>query len=211
MPVHQQEPVAASVRTRRSAHCASIPYQRYVVPDSVMVCGLFSTVGLALSLIVKVPVKVPLFVGANLTLMTHIPAGWTVAPMQVEVPVTTVKSPLPLIAGVPKISCDFPLFVTVIDTVLVLLTGVVGKVSLPELRPLALKLASGSMTRAVSGNECGFPAAVSAIMKVAVEAIGLKMFTVGWMPTPIVQLFPAGNVAGSFSIIGGQRVMLAVK
>lgn len=100
------------------------------MPDSVMSCGLF----FALSGTLRVPVKVPFAVGANLTLITHAPAGATVAPMQVEVPVTTVKSPLPLIAGVPRISAVVPVFVTLIGTVSLLFTAVMGKVSLPELK-----------------------------------------------------------------------------
>ena len=118
--------------------------------------------------------------------------------MQVEFPITTVKCP-----AADRRSAESQLrlsvLVTVIDLCWYVLTGVVGQAELARSSDsLAYSDTSGSMTRAVSGNECGLPAAVSAMMKVAVEAIGLKMFTVGWMPTPIVQLFPAGNVAGKF-------------
>ena len=124
------------------------PYQRYVVPDSVMVCGLFS----ALSVIFRVPVKVPAAVGVNVTLITQLctppaPGGSTVAPVQVVVLVTTANGPPPLlIVGVPRVSGVFPVFVTVTDSALVLPFGVVGKVSLPELKLLEPKVACGLIT-----------------------------------------------------------------
>src|ERR1700690_2517070 len=104
-----------------------------------MSCGLLC----ALSVTFKVPVKVPVAVGANVTLITQVPPGWT-APEQVVLAENGWLTPP--IAGVAKINGVVPVFVTVIDTVLLLPLSVVGKVSLPELKPLALKLATGLIT-----------------------------------------------------------------
>jgi hypothetical protein len=124
-----------------------------------MVCGLFS----ALSVIFRVPVKVPVAVGVNVTLITQlfippVPVGWMVAPVQVVALVTTAKGPpLLLIVGVPRVSGVVPGFVTVIDSSLVLPFDVVGKVSSPDLKLLELKAACGSITRTVSGTSSGIP------------------------------------------------------
>ena len=112
----------------------------YVVPDSVMLWELL----LALSVIFRVWVNVPVAVGANVTLIVQVLLAWTVAPEQL---VVAEKGALRLlIAGLANISGVVPVFVTVIDTVLLLPFGVIGKVSLLELKPLALKLATGLIT-----------------------------------------------------------------
>jgi len=128
------------MRTQRSVPTPSSPSFGYVVPDSEMICGPFS----ALSETFSVPVKVPFAVGANLTVIAHVPLGCTVSPEQVVLAENGAFTPL--IAGFEKISGVVPVFLTVIDTVLLLFFVVVGKVSLPWLKPVALKLATGLMT-----------------------------------------------------------------
>jgi hypothetical protein len=58
---------------------------------------------------------------------------------------------------------------------------------------VALNVASGSITVAVSGTVCGLPAAVSVMVSVAVEAVGLKMSAMASKLKEIVQLFFAAN------------------
>jgi hypothetical protein len=58
---------------------------------------------------------------------------------------------------------------------------------------VALNVASGSITVAVSGTVCGLPAAVSVMVSVAVEAVGLKMSATASKLKEIVQLFFAAN------------------
>jgi hypothetical protein len=58
---------------------------------------------------------------------------------------------------------------------------------------VALKVASGLITVAVSGTVCGLPAAVSVTVSVAVEAVGLKMSARASKLREMVQLFFAPN------------------
>jgi hypothetical protein len=97
----------------------------------------------------------------------------------------------------------FPVFVNVtVLAALVVLTFCVAK-----LRLIALKFACGLMTVTLSGINCGLPAALSVMAMVAVEAVGLKIFTEAKRPTAIVQVFPAANVPGMDGINGLQMVI----
>ena len=78
---------------------------------------------------------------------------------------------------------------------------------LPKLKLVDDSETCGSVTIAVISAECGLPAALSVMMSVAVEAVGLKISRWGRMPTPITQLFPAGNVPGMDRMSGGQKLM----
>ena len=78
---------------------------------------------------------------------------------------------------------------------------------LPKLKLLDDSEACGSVTMAVISADCGLPAALSVIVRVALEAVGLKISRKGRMPTPITQLFPAGNVPGMDRMSGGQKLM----
>ncbi len=105
-----------------------------------MACGLFCP----LSETFSVPVNVPFAVGANVTVIVQVLLAWTVSPEQVVIAENGALTPL--IAGFAKISGVVPVFLTVIATWLLLPFVVVGKVSLPGLKPVALKLATGLIT-----------------------------------------------------------------
>lgn len=79
-----------------------------------------------------------------MTVIPQVPLGWTVSPEQMALAENGALTPL--IAGFEKMSGVVPVFFTVIVTVLVLFFVVVGKVSLPWLKPVALKLATGLIT-----------------------------------------------------------------
>lgn len=71
---------------------------------------------------------------------------------------------------------------------------VVGALVVPsscveKLTLAGLKVASGFITVALSGSCCGLPAALSVMMRVAVEAVGLKISATASKLSEIVQLF----------------------
>jgi hypothetical protein len=127
------------------------------VPDNEILCELLH----ALFVTSRLPVEVPdVAVGVYVTSITQLPPpaplASTIAPLHVVL--ASAKGPLPmLIAEVGKISGVVPVLVTVIFTVLVLPFVVVGKVSLPELNPIALKLATGLITYVMSGTSIALP------------------------------------------------------
>ena len=169
----------------------------FPVPDREMICGLLS----ALSVIFTLPVRVPLAVGANVTLIVQLELAATVPLLQV-VPLASAK--LPLTVGVPRVKGVFPVFVSVtVFGPLVVPTVCAGKARLP-----VLSVAFGLITWAVSCTRCGLAAVLSMILSMAVEAIGLKIFAEAKIPTKIGQLFPGGNIPGSFEKNDVQRLML---
>jgi len=163
-----------------------------------MVCGLVN----ALSVIFTLPVQVPLAVGANVTLIVQLEPAATVPLFLQGVPLLA-SAKWPLTVMVPSVSGVFPVFVSV--TVFAPL--VVPTVCEAKVRLLALNVACGLITWAVSRTRCGLAAVLSVMVRVAVEAVGLKIFAVAKMPTKIGQLFPAGKTPGSFVNSGVQKVM----
>jgi len=168
------------------------------VPDNETDCGLLT----ALSDTLRVPVFEPFDVGEKVTKIAHFaPGDNDVMLVPHVVPDTVAK--LPLIDTLILESVVVPVFVTVTS-----FAALVVPVScVPKLKLDAESDACGLITRAVMEMDCGLPAALSVMVRVAVEAVGLKIFAVAKMPTPILQLLPGGSVAGMPEIKGGQNEM----
>src|ERR1700719_3366100 len=123
----------------------------------MIACGLMR----ALSLTVTVPESDPFDFGVKVTLRMHRAEGFTVPPLAHVVPLESSK--LPLTAMFVRFSGVVPVLVSVTDfAALVLLTFCV-----PKFREYVLRVACGLMAVAVSGTDCGLPAAVSVMMSKA--------------------------------------------
>lgn len=122
------------------------------MPVRVMTCGLPS----ALSLIVTVPLRMPLLAGVNVTLITQLFFGVTIPAWQV---VAGPKAKFPLMATELMLRFVVPVFVSV----KVFAPLVVPTFWVEKLIELELSFAWGLMIIAVRGTDCGLPAAVSVI------------------------------------------------
>ena len=152
--------------------------------------------------IINIPVRLPLASGANITLITQLVDGCTVPPLAQVVAGDGAMAKSPLMDSVPSVSGVFPVLVKVTVFVVVLPSFWVEK-----LRLVALKLACGLITVALKATDCGLPPVLSVMTRVAVESVGLKIFTLAAKPTAITQLRPAPNVPGRAEINGSQLVM----
>ena len=88
---------------------------------------------------------------------------------------------LPLIVTLMPESAVVPVFVTITSFAAL----VVPVFCVPKFKLDAESDACGSITRAVMEMDYVLPAALSVMVRVAVEAVGLKIFAVAKMPTPI--------------------------
>ena len=156
-----------------------------------------------MSAIFTLPVLFPFAVGLNVTLIAQLAPAATVPLLLQVVPLPLARAKFPLTVRVPRVSGVFPVFVKV--TVLAAL--VVPTFCVAKLRLVALKLACGLITVRLRGINCGLPAALSVIVTVAVEAVGLKIFKESKKPTATVQAFPGCNVPGIDGIYGVQTVI----
>lgn len=145
----------------------------------------------ALSPIVTAPDFEPLLAGVNVTLIWQFAPGARVVVFVQVVP--EAKAKLPLIFRLERINDVVPEFVSVTDFAAL----VVLVFWLPKLRLLALSDATGLMTVAVMGIDCGLPAALSVMTRFA--ACVLVTFESLVKLMMMVQLFPAFKVLGQSS------------
>jgi hypothetical protein len=138
-----------------------------------------------LSVIVTEAVRVPVAVGAKVTLMVQLPPAGT------EVPQVLVTAKSPGLGPVGAIT--IPLMVSAALPWLVRVTGctalIVPKVWLPKFRLVGVRLADGALPVPLRFTVWGLPAALSAMLSTAVRApraAGVKV-------TVIVQLPPAAT------------------
>ena len=123
----------------------------------MIACGLVR----ALSVMVTTPESDPFDFGVKVTLRMHRADGFTTPPLAHVVPPESAK--LPLTAIFVRFSGVVPVLVSVTDfAALVLLTFCV-----PKFREYVLSIACGLIAVAVSGTDCGLPAAVSVMMSKA--------------------------------------------
>jgi hypothetical protein len=139
------------------------------VPVSVTFCGD----PVALSAIFSVAVRVPVAAGLKLTVIVQNPLAATLAPQVLVSEKAVALVPLRVIAEALSVSGAVPVLVSVTGSVAVVPSGVPGKVSV-----VGARLTAGAVPVPLSATCCGDPAALSAMLSVAVSepaAAGLKL------------------------------------
>lgn len=142
-----------------------------------------------MSAIFNVPVSRPFDFGVNFTLIWQLAV---VVAASDPVHVFDVIWKFPLIVTPVKFSGVFPMFFIVS----ICAALVVPSFTDEKFKLAALRLGTGLITCAVSPTVCGLPEALSVIVNMEVEAVGLNTCAEARMPTSIVQLFPGPNVPG---------------
>jgi hypothetical protein len=147
------------------------------VPVRGTACGL----PIALSVIVMAPVRVPVAVGSNFTVIVQCD------PALIEVPQLFVseKSPLGTMLVIPRAAVPVLLSLTVFDVLVVLICW------LPKLRLVGEKLMVGAIPVPVRATVCGLPVALS----VTVIVPPWLPVVVGVNVTLMMQLPPAATEA----------------
>src|SRR5205807_9410601 len=127
-------------------------------------CGLPAM----LSVIVTAPVRMPVAVGVNVTLMVQL------APAATDVPQVLVCMKSPLATMLVTLSATFPVLFSVTDCA----TLVVFRFCLPNVWLLGERLAPGAAPVPVRLTDCGLPAALSVMVIAPVRvpvAVGVKV------------------------------------
>lgn len=152
------------------------------VPVKAAVCGL----GVALSVIVTVAVRVPFAVGRNVTLMEQLAPAPTLVP-HVLVSVKLVEF-VPVIVMLVRLKVAVPVFVNLIVWAALL----VFSAWLAKVRDAGDRLTAGAVPVPVKEAVCGLPVALSVTTTDAVRApaaVGLNVTLIEQFP-PVATLAP---------------------